>query len=103
MLTIALVLSRSEGGERRAATLVPWFLIGFAAIVAVNSTGAIPKTVIDATNNLSRWCLVAAIAALGMKTSFKDLFAVGWRPVGLMVMETLWIAVLVLVAVLWFV
>jgi hypothetical protein len=36
-----------------------------------------------------------------MKTSFKDLVAVGWRPVGLMVAETLWIAILVLVAVLW--
>ena len=42
---------------------------------------------------------VAAIAALGMKTSFKALFAVGWRPVGLMIAETLWIAVLVLFAV----
>jgi len=36
---------------------------------------------------------------LGMKTSFKALFAVGWRPVGLMVAETLWIAALVLFAV----
>ena len=50
-------------------------------------------------NEASRWCLVAAIAALGMKTSFKALFAVGWRPVGLMVAETLWIAALVLFAV----
>ena len=28
------------------------------------------------------------IAALGIKTSFKAVFAVGWRPVGLMMMET---------------
>ena len=34
-----------------------------------------------------------------MKTSFKALFAVGWRPIGLMVAETLWIAALVLFAV----
>ena len=45
--------------------------------------------VIGMANEASRWCLVAAIAALGMKTSFKALFAVGWRPVGLMVAETL--------------
>jgi uncharacterized membrane protein YadS len=48
---------------------------------------------------VSRWCLVAAIAALGMKNSFQALFAVGWPPVGLMVAETLWIAALVLFAV----
>ena len=57
------------------------------------------KPVIDVANEVSRWCLVAAIAALGMKTSFKALFAVGWRPVGLMVAETLWIAALVLFSV----
>jgi hypothetical protein len=34
-----------------------------------------------------------------MKTSFKALAAVGWRPVALMVLETLWIAAVVLVAV----
>jgi len=34
-----------------------------------------------------------------MKTSFKALFAVGWRPIGLMIARTLWIAALVLFAV----
>ncbi len=34
-----------------------------------------------------------------MKTSFKALFAVGWRPVGLMIAETLWIGALVLFSV----
>jgi hypothetical protein len=34
-----------------------------------------------------------------MKTSFKALFAVGWRPIGLMIAETLWIAALVLLSV----
>jgi uncharacterized integral membrane protein (TIGR00698 family) len=103
VLVISFILARATGGERGKATLLPTFLIGFAALVAVNSSGLIPKPVLDAIGDLSRWCLVTAIAALGMKTSFKDLFAVGWRPVGLMVVETLWIAMLVLVAVLWLV
>ena len=38
-----------------------------------------------------------------MKTSFKKLIEVGWRPVGLMIAETVWIAGVVLVAVLWLV
>jgi uncharacterized membrane protein YadS len=65
----------------------------------LNSIGVLPKFAIDLANDVSRWCLVAAIAALGMKTSFKALFAVGWRPVGLMIAETLWIALLVLLSV----
>lgn len=103
VLAIAFVLSRGQPGERRTATLVPWFLLAFAALVAVNSTGIVPKPALEAITTVSRWCLVAAIAALGMKTSFKDLIAVGWRPVGLMVAETFWIGLLVLVAVMWLV
>ena len=34
-----------------------------------------------------------------MKTSFKDLFAAGLRPVGLMLAETAWIGLLVLASV----
>ena len=41
-------------------------------------------------------------AALGMKTSFKALIAVGWRPVAVMLIETIWIFALVITAVrLW--
>ena len=58
-----------------------------------------PHFLVDLANDVSRWCLVTAIAALGMKTSFRDLFAAGWRPVGLMLAETAWIAVLVFASV----
>jgi uncharacterized integral membrane protein (TIGR00698 family) len=96
VFAISFLYSRSGEGVR--ATL-PMFLVGFAVLVVLNSTGLLPKAAIDLANEVSRWCLVAAIAALGMKTSFKALFAVGWRPVALMIAETLWIAALVLVAV----
>jgi uncharacterized integral membrane protein (TIGR00698 family) len=100
VLVIALVLSRTaSGSEKRKTPLVPTFLIAFAALVGVNSTGFVPVEVGQAVNDVSRWCLVTAIAALGMKTSFKDLVAVGWRPVGLMMAETAWIFVFVLIAV----
>jgi uncharacterized membrane protein YadS len=61
----------------------------------------IPEQGVVLLNDVSRWCLVTAIAALGMKTSFKKLVAVGWRPIGLMAIETAWIAVVVLGAVVW--
>ena len=54
----------------------------------------------EAASSLSRWCLVTAIAALGIKTSLEKLAAVGWRPVALMVGETVFLAILVLGAVL---
>jgi Conserved hypothetical protein 698 len=93
-----MLFARNGKGESARATL-PMFLVGFAVLVVANSIGLLPKIAIDLANDVSRWCLVAAIAALGMKTSFKALFAVGWRPIGLMVAETVWIAALVLLSV----
>jgi len=95
-----LVRARSAGAGGRLAPPAPWFLIGFAALVAVGSLGWLPKPALEGASALSRWFLVTAIAALGMKTSFKSLLAVGWRPIALMVAETLWLAALVLAAIL---
>jgi uncharacterized integral membrane protein (TIGR00698 family) len=80
--------------------LVPWFLWLFVAMVLVNSMGVLPALVLNGINDVSRGCLVAAIAALGMKTSFAQLARAGWRPLALIVIETLWIAGFVLAIIL---
>jgi len=103
VFTIAFLASRAAGGVKAGPRPpIPMFLLGFAALVAINSFGLLAKPVVEGANIVSRWCLVTAIAALGMKTSFKALVAVGWRPVALMVIETVWIGGLVLAAVLLF-
>jgi uncharacterized integral membrane protein (TIGR00698 family) len=101
VFTLAFVVRRwGADGQGAAKAPLPWFLFAFAGLVAANSFGLIAKPMGDAANALSRACLVTAIAALGMKTSFGDLVKVGWRPVALMVFETLWVGVVVLAAVL---
>ena len=88
---------------RRAAGKVPalpGFLVAFVALVIINSTGLVPAGVGQAMSDLSRWCLVTAIAALGVKTSLQKLAVVGWKPVAMMVAETLFLLALVLGAVL---
>jgi len=68
--------------------------------VLVNSLLPIPELARDAGNTASRWCLVAAIAALGMKTHFREIIDIGWKPVVLMVIETILIALLALIAIM---
>lgn len=80
--------------------LVPWFLLVFVALVVLNSAGGIPTAMQTGLNDVSRACLVVAIAALGMKTSFMQLAQAGWRPFALLLVETLWMAGFVLVAIL---
>ena len=80
--------------------LVPWFLWLFIAMVAINSTGVLSSDLVSALNTVSRASLVVAIAALGMKTSFQQLARAGWRPLVLILVETIWLALLVLGAAL---
>ena len=68
--------------------LLPMFLVGFVALAIANSIGAVPSQIADTMAVASRWCLVAAIGALGMKTSLQELAKVGWRPLALVLSET---------------
>ena len=53
----------------------------------------------DGGGEASRFFLVAAIAALGVKTRLGDILAVGWRPAVLMVFETIFVAGIALIAI----
>ncbi len=100
VLAFSLLFRRADADAARGRVALPGFLLGFVALVIANSLGWVPKPVAAACNEVSRWCLVVAIAALGIKTSFQRLAVVGWRPVLLMVLETLFLAILVLGVVL---
>ncbi len=75
--------------------LLPGFLLVFVGLVLINSTGVIPAPAVGLLTEVSRWCLITAIAALGLRTSLQKLAVVGWKPVVLMVAETAILAVLV--------
>ncbi|MDP3977790.1 MAG: putative sulfate exporter family transporter [Pseudomonas sp.] len=95
-----LLRQRSDGGPRPALPL-PLFIIFFVLFVAINSSGVASAQVQEFASDVSRWCLITAIAALGMKTSLKSLLEVGWRPATLLVSETVFLATLILFAVKW--
>jgi len=69
--------------------LIPPFLIGFVALMAVNSFGVIPEAAGELIRSLSKACLVMAVAALGMKTVPKELARVGRGPVIALCLQTL--------------
>jgi len=98
VVVVAWLFRRQHaGGERGRIPVVPGFLVAFMALVAINSCGVIPAAVTAGMNDLSRSCLVIAIAALGVKTSLQKLAKVGWRPIVMLVGETVFLAVLVMV------
>lgn len=97
--SLVLRMQRSEGGAK--VPLLPGFIVAFVVLVGINSTGWVPADVSRFASELSRWCLVVAIAAIGIKTQLKDVATVGLRPVVLMVVETLFLLGLVAGLLYW--
>jgi uncharacterized integral membrane protein (TIGR00698 family) len=108
VLASAITRSRMAADQASGAAatgprppLLPGFAVAFALLVAVNSTGLVPQVLQSLGSEVSRWCLVTAIAGIGMKTQLKDLASVGLKPVVLMLGETLFLVVLVLGLMRW--
>jgi uncharacterized integral membrane protein (TIGR00698 family) len=97
VFVVSLVAHRNSPASTGSAPLLPWFAVAFALLVMVNSMGWIPADAQRAASEVSRWCLVIAIAAIGVKTSLKELSLMGTKPVALIVGETVFLAALVLI------
>jgi len=96
VLIMMVVINRSNKGNHGELPKVPGFLIGFVILMIINSTFNLPAIVLETTNELSRFFLIAAIAAIGMKTNLGKLTEVGLKPIIMIVAETIWIALLIL-------
>jgi len=100
-LALGLALHVRGATAAHAAPVLPWFAVVFALLVIASSLGWIPSTAAEAGSIISRWCLVTAIAAIGMRTSLRSLVDMGMKPVMLVVLETLFLAAIVLGALAW--
>lgn len=90
---------RNAGGK--SPPILPGFVIGFIALAAANSFGFIPEAVASFAAQASRWALLTAIAAVGIKTSLSKMFKVGPSAIALIVVETVFIAGIVLMGIHW--
>ncbi len=99
ILAVGFLTRSADIPAHERPPLLPWFAMAFAGLVILNSLVPLPSWLGDTGNGASRFCLISAIAALGMKTRFADIAAAGWRPVILMILQTAFIAAVALVAI----
>jgi uncharacterized integral membrane protein (TIGR00698 family) len=76
---------------RRAVKLVPWFLIGFVLVAAVNSGGIIPAGAHSPIEHASVFLVAVALSAIGLSANVAALRKAGARP--LVLGALLWITV----------
>lgn len=77
-------LAGSESSDTKANisfwNLFPWFILGFIVLAAVNSVGLISPELSGGLKTVSKFLMVAALAAIGLNTRFKDMAKSGIRP-----------------------
>jgi uncharacterized integral membrane protein (TIGR00698 family) len=100
VLLLAWVLRRQDCEAAAAAPLVPGFVLGFLLMVALSSVGLLPAALIPLLVEISRFCLLVAIAALGMKVDPRKLAAFGAAPAAALLLQTVLIAALALTGTL---
>ena len=70
--------------------------VAFVVLVIVNSLGWVPIEAHTVLTPVSSWSSLTAVAAFGAKTSLKALSDVGPAPVGVMLIQTAFLAVFVI-------
>ena len=85
----------AEGGEAagKSKIAVPWFALGFLAVIAFNSFDLLPAAVVDVTNYIDTFLLTMAMAALGAETSFDKFKKAGAKPFILAFLLYVWLLV----------
>jgi uncharacterized integral membrane protein (TIGR00698 family) len=101
IFSLALRFSPLAPEKGKRPPLLPGFVTIFFALAALNSLGFIPQNVVAASNDVSRWALVIAISAVGMKTSLQRIAEVGGPAIALVVAETVFIGAFVLIGLQW--
>jgi uncharacterized integral membrane protein (TIGR00698 family) len=97
VLFITLInAKRGDESDQRKVALLPGFLVAFVVLAALNAFHVVPKPVASILSEASKWLLVTSVAALGMKTSLREMMAVGAPAIALIAAETIFLGLLIL-------
>ena len=98
VIALGLIATRSAGSNAPAAGAssarppMPWFVLGFVALVGVNSVVTIPAEAKVWIAAATTFLLSVALAAMGLETDIRKLTAKGLRPALLGALAFLFIA-----------
>lgn len=89
VLVFSLIQARSESkaaegaaksGRPNIRKIFPYFILLFLLMVMVKSTGLISDDISKTVSSLSKFLMVMALGAIGLKTNFRELADAGFAP-----------------------
>lgn len=93
---VAVMMRRKQaartgaGSPFRIAGIFPWFILGFLAMSALNTSGVLGTHAIGFLKEAGKFLIIMALSAIGLKTDLRKMLATGPRPMvlGLIVWVT---------------
>jgi len=79
MAVVALFIPK-DADAKISTPILPWFVIGFFGVAAINSIGLIPHAAADAAGKGATALLACAVTATGVRSNMQSLTQNGWRP-----------------------
>jgi uncharacterized integral membrane protein (TIGR00698 family) len=83
------VLAEKSQSKRRI--IIPWFAVGFAAVIGFNSLHLLPGFLVTLINQIDLFLLTMAMAAIGIETNLNKIKTVGLKPMYLATFLFIWL------------
>jgi uncharacterized integral membrane protein (TIGR00698 family) len=80
VIALGVAAARRNKGPSSARPPMPWFVLGFIAMIALNSLVTIPPEARSVIVSVTTFLLTMALAAMGLETDIGKLYAKGLRP-----------------------
>lgn len=94
LILVLGALARRGGKAAHGSAPTPWFVLGFIAVVLLNSALPLPEGLHAEVVGLTAFLLTMALAAMGLETDIRKLRAKGVRPLALGALAWLFISTL---------
>ena len=102
LILLCFLPKRPKSGALKKVP-IPFFIVGFLMAIFLNSAENFPESLKFFFLDISAWCIILAISAIGMKTALSSLRHVGYQAILLIVIESLFLMTFVLICVLNFI
>lgn len=88
---VAMKAKKGSGETQKGKVAIPWFAIGFLAVIGFNSFDLLPQSLVDGINYVDTFLLTMAMAALGAETSIDKFKKAGAKPFVLAFILYIWL------------
>ena len=78
---------RPKVGQPALHQLVPWFIVGFLALVAIRSFGLIPTPILAPISLVATWLTIISMAALGLGVDIRAIAQAGPRVIAVVTLS----------------